>query len=487
MKPVARDSKTSLVVQAPSNAVTVTSNDDIPIPSAFLQYHADKHVVHHDHSHEYRKGTHRKEPTRVIESDIIDDAESGSTLIPIDCGSSHLVIKPPAGNSSAFGSNPADSSPSDIPMPDFALQKSCLLQSTFKTAIVPNPVSSELKIDRPPSFQDNNEEWDSSIMYSNSLPPPTFTSSFELSTERVEAAFEEMVDRFPRERSGRPLVVLDGANIGWHHGQQEFFSPWGLVLAVQTLHSKYDLDLIAFLPMSYCRFTRPRNFQEHRQQNEQEQEYFDSANIENESEEDDGSVALRQLITSGIIVPVPSGDHDDAYILHYARSHHGFIVSNDFYRDYIESMEVRSVQRSLRLWLTENRCGYTFVGNELLLNPCCTFSLTLLHYQHNIQIWKKEHKQFNDSVTDRMDTEEGMSSSLNTADWLQVANNEVAAERITAESSEETLRRELEVLLQSFTSSARQSFALHRPMELRYALFSRINLLIQVSRHFFLL
>eukprot|EP01040_Poterioochromonas_malhamensis_P022928 gene22928-27987_t len=86
------------------------------------------------------------------------------------------------------------------------------------------------------------------------LPLPTM--AFETDTDRVEAAFEEMVDTVPRERSQRPLVVLDGANVGWHHGHHEFFSIAGLTHAIHDLTAQYDVDIVAFLPASYFR-SRP--------------------------------------------------------------------------------------------------------------------------------------------------------------------------------------------------------------------------------------
>jgi hypothetical protein len=71
------------------------------------------------------------------------------------------------------------------------------------------------------------------------------------------------------------------------------------------------------------------------------------------------------------VTVVPAGDHDDVYILHYARSNSGFVVSNDFYADHIRKLDNDSIRLSMSLWLAENRCGYTFVRGEFMLNPAC--------------------------------------------------------------------------------------------------------------------
>lgn len=177
---------------------------------------------------------------------------------------------------------------------------------------------------------------------------------------RVEEAFQEMVDEQPRERE-RPLIVLDCANIGWHYADHSKFSAQGVYLAITALRSLHDSDIVAFLPAAYL----------HRARRIQNQ---DGAYVEMDTDDWD---QLHDLLRHNLLAIVPSGDSDDAYILEYARSHQGFVVSNDLFRDHIAGLEVTSMQLSMQLWLQENRCGYCFVGNEFYLNPQSSLSRIL--------------------------------------------------------------------------------------------------------------
>lgn len=366
------------------------------------------------------------------------------------------------------------------------------------------------------------DEGHSSLAQQIDLQLPLPTAAFESDADRVEAAFEEMVDRVPRERSQRPLVVLDGANVGWHHGHHEFFSIAGLTHAIHDLTTQYDVDIVAFLPASYFR-SRPTYRQSRSLQdsypstpndalpNALQHDTLDSltskatvAHVEREEEDEHRHVLeeLHRLYRLGLVVPVPAGDHDDAYILHYARSHHGFVVSNDQYRDYIASMTVQSIQWSMQLWLRDNRCGYAFVGDELVLNPSSTFSLTLLHHNHRClraqdvstrevsltrhPLSLDEHHHV-DQQHQVMDVSEGGSSVLlfqgqrqtSTAPSVAIPVTEWMTLSVTGAPPGGLWTPDALALI---TNAAAQCFAQHRPSELRHMLLARISLLLQMGR-----
>ena len=65
------------------------------------------------------------------------------------------------------------------------------------------------------------------------------------------------------------------------------------------------------------------------------------------------------------------------YILAYAKRHNGFIISNDHFRDHIEKLVDGHSRNGMISWLRDNRCGYTFRGNEFIINPMSSLSRLL--------------------------------------------------------------------------------------------------------------
>ena len=181
----------------------------------------------------------------------------------------------------------------------------------------------------------------------------------------VEHAFAEMIDVNPRERhhadgGGELLVVLDAANIGWAYGRDNTFDVTGVESAIRYF-SSYRVTVTAFIPAAFVR-KRP-------------QEGSGGANAKMVTDEWE---RLNSLVQCGVLVVVPAGDDDDVYALHYARSNNGFIVSNDFYNNHVQKITEESMKSSMRLWLKENRCSYTFSpAGELLINPACALAVTL--------------------------------------------------------------------------------------------------------------
>lgn len=173
----------------------------------------------------------------------------------------------------------------------------------------------------------------------------------------VEHSFQEMVSEQPSQNK-RTFVVLDCANIGWAYGD-DHFDVTGIRKAL-AFFAKYDVDVVAFIPSSYLK-KKPRD-----------------GGRGNAVMETDEREQLETLVRTGDVTVVPSGDHDDVYILSYARSNNGFIVSNDFYADHIASVEVKSIQSSMKLWLNVNRCGFTFLNNShFMINPGSVLSTVM--------------------------------------------------------------------------------------------------------------
>ena len=208
------------------------------------------------------------------------------------------------------------------------------------------------------------------LMDSTSIPP---ASEFETKPPTplvheisVEHSFDDMVSEQPSQKK-KTLIVLDCANIGWGHGEDHFSIP-GIVSAL-SFFSRWNVEIAAFIPSSYLK-KKPRDGRKG-----------------NSVMETDDWEQLATLVRTGDITVVPAGDHDDVYILSFARSNNGFIVSNDFFSDHISSLQEPSIQRSMKFWLNVNRCGFTFMKNTIfMINPGNVLSTVLgyLNFQEKI-------------------------------------------------------------------------------------------------------
>jgi len=87
---------------------------------------------------------------------------------------------------------------------------------------------------------------------------------------------------------------------------------------------------------------------------------------------------LRTLEAQGVLVVTPSQDYDDSYCIAYARSHApACIVTNDMYRDYVESEGRRGGnKRDADEWRRRHLISFTFLQDEFLPNPEFRFPTT---------------------------------------------------------------------------------------------------------------
>eukprot|EP01031_Cornospumella_fuschlensis_P030979 gene30979-37442_t len=154
-----------------------------------------------------------------------------------------------------------------------------------------------------PPRDDNEDLRDITI---NRQPAGTLRGDFAES-------FAEMVTERPAERD-RPLIIVDAANVGWAYGKHQFMAE-GVEIAIHTLQ-RMQIDVLAFLPVSYVHAKTYAKRSHHN--------------------------VLQKLIDQKLVSLVPSGESDDAYILNYARAHNAFIISNDMYRDHLESIQTNN-------------------------------------------------------------------------------------------------------------------------------------------------
>lgn len=185
-------------------------------------------------------------------------------------------------------------------------------------------------------------------------------------------AFEDMIERNAEDNIESHLggdddnllsVVLDAANIGrfgMEKGASDLHASFDTeqLMSAISYFERYKIRVVSFIPAAMVR-KRP---------NRRDTD-CSNARMDTNSKED-----LDNLISNKRhrIVVVPSGDDDDMYVLNYSRQNNCFIVSNDFFNDHVERLRRRnqSLGSSMRLWIDENRCSYTFVGNrEFMPNP----------------------------------------------------------------------------------------------------------------------
>jgi hypothetical protein len=131
------------------------------------------------------------------------------------------------------------------------------------------------------------------------------------------------------------LVVLDGENIAWAHGQNAVFSPKGIAIAVDFFR-KRGYRCVVFLPD----YRRKR-------------------------------ADLPTVSASDALVFVPAGEYDDTFALGYAVGHDAILVTNDLLQDHLDQFypDEGEAREALRKWLGSHRCSFTFVGDEFLPNP----------------------------------------------------------------------------------------------------------------------
>lgn len=188
-----------------------------------------------------------------------------------------------------------------------------------------------------------------------------------LPQETIEHAFGEMVTETPEDRTV-PLVVLDCANIGWSYGIDNF-SAQGVNIAIQYFQA-LGVEIQAFIPAAYLR-SKPRRMDN----------ISGSAMMMTDEVE-----ALHRLAACSLLSIVPSGDNDDAYILNYARDNNGYVISNDLFHDHLRSIEVDSVRTSMRVWLADHRCGYSFTSRQqFIFNPCSSLRSAIQAYHSGMQ------------------------------------------------------------------------------------------------------
>ena len=138
-------------------------------------------------------------------------------------------------------------------------------------------------------------------------------------------------------------VVIDAMNVGCCFTNHQEFCIQGVVAAITYLESR-GVQVTTFLP---ARMFRVKGAS-----------YMMTAEQE----------TITKLRESNVLSEVPAGNHDDPYILKFAKDTNAYILSNDLFNDHKnklqETQENSGRYAEFRDFIKDYRVGYTFVGNQ---------------------------------------------------------------------------------------------------------------------------
>eukprot|EP00727_Mastigamoeba_balamuthi_P005036 m51a1_g14530 hypothetical protein (779) ;mRNA; r:930818-933662 len=161
-----------------------------------------------------------------------------------------------------------------------------------------------------------------------------------------------------KAKANKPLIVLDGPNIGMRHGRKNFLSVVGIRTALQYWLSRGH-DTVAFVPEHFA--TRKKAATS------------TAFTLSDFMPRVDDAELLDRLVAQQLVVLTPPQDYDDSYSIQYARSHPpACIVTNDRFWDHIEKLEGAARQSTLA-WIRSHCISFTFVRDEFLPNPDFVF------------------------------------------------------------------------------------------------------------------
>lgn len=156
------------------------------------------------------------------------------------------------------------------------------------------------------------------------------------------------------------LIVLDAANVAMRHGMHKRFSCIGIRLAFDYF-LQLNYQVVAFVP-DYLLQEGEVNWRKKLVKG--------GRTTMNPAKMPDDVPLLQSMVEAGLLIPTPAQDYDDSYCIQYAGMHDGCVVTNDLFRDHVDSM-VGSRERKAerRAWIASHRISYTWVGNEFFPNP----------------------------------------------------------------------------------------------------------------------
>ena len=141
-----------------------------------------------------------------------------------------------------------------------------------------------------------------------------FTGKRDLAEKEIihETKDTKIIELKKKENKEKPLIILDGPNVGMRYGSEQFNSD-GIKIAIEFFNRNGHKVLVVIPDY----FLKESTKSDKKNSSPADREYLES------------------LIKQDILVKVPSFDYDDSYCIHLAKSKNAFVVTNDMYRDMI--------------------------------------------------------------------------------------------------------------------------------------------------------
>ncbi|KRX00081.1 hypothetical protein PPERSA_07278 [Pseudocohnilembus persalinus] len=182
-------------------------------------------------------------------------------------------------------------------------------------------------------------------------------------TKDIKKELEDQFKDLPQqndENLSKTLIIVDGMNVAIRHGKDKRFSSQGLKAVVDFFLPKKH-NVLILLP-DFC-------FNKEQALKKTTEYEFVNASMKLKYIPDDVDL-LNKLKEKGYATGIPNWNNDDSFIIEYARSKQGYILTNDRFNDHINYYEFDSKKREkLKDFIRNSTISYTFIKDELVPDP----------------------------------------------------------------------------------------------------------------------
>ena len=185
---------------------------------------------------------------------------------------------------------------------------------------------------------------------------------FKGDSMEVEKIHDQLSQVKNQPKLEKPLIVIDVQNVAMKYGNGIFLCK-GIEISLNFWKNRHH-EVVGFMPDYLLNDKEIARLIKLREEN---------PSAAKASKIPDDVNYLKNLHKKGIIVTTPPQDYDDSYCIEYAKKNKGYMVTNDKFRDHINSFDNKERKNAESLWIKRNRIGFAFKGDEFLPNPDAEF------------------------------------------------------------------------------------------------------------------
>ena len=185
---------------------------------------------------------------------------------------------------------------------------------------------------------------------------------FKGDSSEVEKIHDQVSQVKNQPKLEKPLIVIDVQNVAMKYGNGIFLCK-GIEISLNFWKNRHH-EVVGFMPDYLLNDKEIARLIKLREEN---------PSAAKASKIPDDVNYLKNLHKKGIIVTTPPQDYDDSYCIEYAKKNKGYMVTNDKFRDHINSFDNKERKNAESLWIKRNRIGFAFKGDEFLPNPDAEF------------------------------------------------------------------------------------------------------------------